>query len=101
MDTLPTETQKGVKYDRTVIYPLKCSYEKSPLSMKFPEHKSWYVSNYAKGITIIYKYYGLEKDFKKTVVFIRKNIIEMRKKPYNYVKAIESVDITVGYKIKK
>ena len=69
--------------------------------MKFPELKSWYVSNYARGITVIYNYLGLGRDFKKTVVFVKKNIIDMRKKPYNYVKAIKNVEITVGYKIKK
>lgn len=100
VDTLPKEAQKAVNYDRQIIYVKNYSYIRHPIVIYLPStKKKLLLTNRANGITIIYRYLGLQRDLKRTTVAVKKLINSMRKKSYNYVKAIESVKINIGFEI--
>ena len=100
IDTLPKETQKAIKYDRKILYVLNYSYLRHPITINLPKTKEkLLLANRAVGMTVIYSYLGLQKDLKRTTVVVKKLINSMRKKPFNYVKAIESGKINVGFEI--
>lgn len=100
IETLPKEAKKTLKYNREIIYPLNYSYLRSPVSIELLKTKrKLLLANRAVGMTVIYSFLGLQRDFRRTTIAIKKLINLMLKRPYKYVKVIEDVKISVGFEI--
>ncbi|KKN53976.1 hypothetical protein LCGC14_0597140 [marine sediment metagenome] len=99
IEILPKETRSKMNYKRPILFAHNYSFIKNPVSVKYGEKKRL-LTNRASGIIIKYEFLGLLKDWKKTVIVMRKLIKQMRLKKFKYVKVIKSVKITVGFELK-
>ncbi len=98
IEILVKETSSKMNYNRELLLVHNYSFIKKPVSIEHKGRKRL-LTNRASGMIIKYEYLGLRKDWKKTVVIMRKLIKQMRLKRFNYVKVIKNVKITVGFEL--